>query len=96
MEQVELDHVNMMKELEEEISTLEMRKEAKIKKLEDNKVEMARKSKEFKIKKRQLDEVRINVAATKEMLRKRKGINHTTRLEILEEATEVREKLFWF
>ena len=51
---------------------------------------------EFKIKKRQLDEVRINVAASKEMLRKRKGINHTTRLEILEEATEVREKLFWF
>jgi len=90
IEQIELDYDKMMKELEEEISTLEMRKEAMIKKLEDNKVEMAQKAKEFKIKKRELDEVKIKLAATKGMLRKRKGINYTAmRLEMVEEITEI-------
>ena len=79
----------MMKELEDEISSLEMCKEEKIKKLEDHKVEIAWKSKEHKIQKRQSDEARIMCAAFKHMLRMRKGINHTARLEILEETTEV-------
>jgi len=65
------------------------KKEAMIKKLEDHKEERARKSAEFKSKKRELDEVRINVAATKEMLRMRRGITYTTRLEMLEEITEI-------
>merc|ERR1719221_865092 len=60
-----------------------------VKKLEDHKEERARKSADFKIKKRELDEVRIHVAATKEMLRMRRGLNHTTRLEMLEEITEI-------
>ena len=72
------------------------KKEAMAKKLEDDKAEMARKSADFKIKKRELDEVRIHVAATKEMLRMRraKAQTHTTRLEMLEEITEVRENYY--
>ena len=91
MEQVGLNHTNLMKELEEEISTLEEKKESMAQRLEDNKVRTAEKSKEYQIKKREADEARITVAATKEMLRKRRGVanNHTQMLQILKEMTEV-------
>ena len=91
LEQAGLEETNFLKELEEEIFTLTSKKERLTKKLDDNKVKMDEKSAEYQIKKRELDEVRIAVAAAKQMLRTRKRpICYTSRIELLEETTEVR------
>ena len=91
MEQVGLNQTILFKELEEEISGLEEKKKTMAGKLEDNKVLMAERSEDYQTKRREADEARITVAATKEMLRKRRGVtnNHTQRLQILKEMTEV-------
>ena len=94
MKEVGLDYTNTLNELDTEISTLTEKKETLEKKLEDNKVVDPKKAEEYKRKKREADELRISVAAAKEMLRTRKGIvSYTQRIEILEETTEVRENI---
>ena len=90
LEQAGLEETNFLKELEEEIFTLTSKKERLTKKLDDNKVKRDEKSAEYQIKKRELDEVRIAVAAAKQMLRTRKRpISYMPRIELLEETTKV-------
>ena len=92
LEKVGLDETNFLKNLEEDIFNMMSKKERLTKKLDDNKVKIAKKSKECQIKKRELDEGRIALAAAKQMLRTRKGdMNHAERIELLEEITEVSE-----
>ena len=100
LEQEGLQELNLIKELDEEIATLETKKE-KMKEvvektLKENKEEMAKKRGDHSRKKREADEARISVAAAREMLRTRKGTrSYKPGIELLKEMSQVRENILF-
>ena len=98
LEQEGLQELNLIKELDEEIATLETKKE-KMKEvvektLKENKEEMAKKRGDLSRKKREADEARISVAAAREMLRTRTGTgSYKPGIESLKEMTQVRKNI---
>ena len=98
LENEEMQDLNLLKDLDEEISDLEAKKEAMKelmeKTLKENKEEMAEKRRDHTKKKREADEAKLSLAAVKEMMRTRKGINSfKPRIELLKEMTQVRKNI---
>ena len=101
MEQEALQDLNLIKELDEEIATLETKKEEvkelMDKTLKENKDKMAKKRRDHDRKKREVDEAKISVAAAKESLRTREGARRSYKPEIeaLKEMSQVRENILF-
>ena len=100
LEQEGLQDLNLIKELDEEIATLETKKEEvkelMDKTLKENKDKMAKKRRDHDRKKREVDEAKISVAAAKESLRTREGTrSYKPEIEALKEMSQVRENILF-
>ena len=94
-EQDGVEKSRIVTELEREISSLKAKKERLRKQTEENQREIDLGYEGFLRKDQQMDEMRISLAAAKEMLEKKAEPNYKLRIDVLKEMSQVSCKLIY-